>query len=174
MIAMKPEHKFFDKFIGNNVEQLLEFLSIKQDEILAGKIPGFPEDKLSQFNKINGPTTQLGDYYNIFDKEYFGHDALRDLHRELRALTKEACNYYGIDYDSQQYIIHGWYNLDYKTQNETGVSPLKNEQNFHDHMAGEGSPFFHGYYCVNAEPSSTWYKINGIDLFENINKNDRA
>jgi hypothetical protein len=37
-----------------------------------------------------------------------------------------------------------------------------------------GAPIFHGYYCVNAEPSITYYKINGNDLFENHNKNNRA
>ena len=171
---MKPTHKFFDFFLKNDLNKLVDFLIFKQDEILSGKIPGFSKEQLEKYNKFNGPTTQLGDYYNIFDKEHFGNDALRDLHRELRAIIKIACKYYGIDYDAQQYIIHGWYNLDYKTENEIGVSPLKNEQNFHDHMPGEGAPYFHGYYCVNAEPSSTWYKINGIDLFENINKNNRA
>ena len=174
MIAMKPAHKFFDVILENDLEKLTNFLMIKQEQILSGLIPGFPKDKLQQFNKFNGPTTQLGDYYNIFDKENFGDDALRDLHREIRNATKSACEYYGINYEEQKYIIHGWYNLDYKTENENGVSPLKHEENFHDHMAGEGAPYFHGYYCVNAEPSSTWYKINGIDLFENINKNNRA
>ena len=39
-----------------------------------------------------------------------------------------------------------------------------------------GAPWFHGYYCVNAEPSSTFYQINGDEsnVFENINKNNRA
>jgi hypothetical protein len=174
MIAMKPPHKFFEVIMENDLAKLLNFLIIKQGQILSGEIPGFPKDKLEKYDKFNGPTTQLGDYYNIFDKEYFGDDALRDLHRELRGAVKKACEYYGIDYDSQQYIIHGWYNLDYKSGDTGGVSPLNHEENFHDHMAGEGAPFFHGYYCVNAEPSSTWYKINGIDLFENVNKNNRA
>lgn len=174
MIAMKPPHKFFDIIMNNDLDKLINFLIIKQEQILSGLIPGFPKDELIKYNEINGPTTQLGDYYNIFDKENFGDDALRDLHRELRNLTKQACEYYNINYDEQKYIIHGWYNLDYKTTNDSGVSPLKNDKNFHDHMAGEGAPYFHGYYCVNAEPSSTWYKINGVDLFENINKNNRA
>lgn len=174
MIAMKPTHKFFDIIMNNDLEKLIDFLRIKQEQILNNEIPGFPESELKKYNKVNGPTTQLGDYYNIFDKENFGNDALRDLHRELRQLTKDACEYYNIDYEAQEYIIHGWFNFDFKTEGESGVSPLNHEENFHDHMAGEGAPYFHGYYCVNAEPSSTWYKINGIDLFENVNKNNRA
>ena len=62
--------------------------------------------------------------------------------------------------------------IECKTQNDNGVSPLKHEENFHDHMAGEGAPFFHGYYCVNAEPSITYYKVFGNDV-ENHNKNNR-
>lgn len=175
MISMKQPHKFFDVIMNNDLEKLSLFLTQKQQDILDGKIPGFPEEELKKYNNLNGPATQLGEYYNIFDKENFGCDELRDLHRELRNLTKEACEYYQINYDEQQYIIHGWFNLDHKTEG-TGVSPIKHSQNFHDHMAGEGAPYFHGYYCVNAEPSSTFYKIGGIDgdLFENINKNNRA
>lgn len=170
------EHKFFEVIMENDLDELSNFLSEKQDDILDGKVPGIPKEELSKYNKINGATTQLGNYYNIFDKEYFGHDALRDLHRELRGAMKIAAEYYDIDYDTEDYMIHGWYNLDFKSDSETGVSPLKNPDNFHDHMNGEGAPFFHGYYCINAEPSSTYYKIGGKDgeLFENINKNNRA
>lgn len=176
MISMKPSHKFFDIIMQNDLVELSSFLTRKQQEILDGKIPGFPEEELKKYNNFNGPATQLGRYYNIFDKRYFGHDALRDLHRELRNLTKQACEYYGIDYEANKYVIHGWFNLDFKTEGGSGVSPIKHEQNFHDHMAGEGAPYFHGYYCVNAEPSSTFYKIGGMDgeLFENININNRA
>ena len=173
MIKDKPAHKFFNVIMNNDLEKLSSFLIQKRDDILNGLIPGIPEAELKKYDKFNGPATQLGSYYNIFDKEHFGCDELRDLHRELRNTLKRACEYYGIDYDSQNYIIHGWYNLDYAGD---GVSPLKNSNHFHDHMAGEGVPYFHGYYCVNAEPSSTFYKIGGIDgeLFENVNVNNRA
>lgn len=176
MISMKQPHKFFDVIMNNDLQKLSLFLTQKQQDILDGKIPGFPEEELKKYNNSNGPATQLGEYYNIFDKENFGCDELRDLHSELRKVTKQACEYYGINYEDQKYIIHGWFNLDYKTEGSYGVSPIKNDQNFHDHMSGEGAPYFHGYYCVNAEPSSTFYKIGGIDgeLFENINKNNRA
>jgi hypothetical protein len=41
-------------------------------------------------------------------------------------------------------------------------------------MGGKGSPDFHGYYCVNAEPSVTFYLIDKVTEFENININNRA
>jgi hypothetical protein len=169
----KP-HKFFELMMENDLEQLSAFLLEKQEDILNGVIQTIPSEKLAGFNKDNGVTTQLGHYYNIFDKEYFGHDSLRDLHRELRNTMKLAAEYYEIDYDSEDYMIHGWVNIDFKSGNDKGVSPLNNPENFHDHMGGKGIPLFHGYYCVNAEPSSTFYKINGEDPFENINKNNRA
>jgi hypothetical protein len=173
---IRKDHKFFELIMENDLDELYEFLSKKQTEILDGLVPGIPEEELSKYNKDNGATTQLGNYYNIFDKRYFGHDALRDLHRELRATMKVAAEYYEIDYDANNYMIHGWYNLDPKTEGESGVNPIKNDLFMHDHMGGEGIPTFHGYYCVNAEPSSTYYKIGGPDgeLFENINKNNRA
>ena len=169
----KP-HKFFELIMENDLQELSRFLLEKQEDILKGLVSTIPSEKLDGYTKENGVTTQLGDYYNIFDKEYFGHDCLRDLHRELRNTMKSAAEYYDIDYDAEDYMIHGWYNVDFKSGNDKGVSPIKNPENFHDHMGGQGIPVFHGYYCVNAEPSSTFYKINGETPFENINKNNRA
>jgi hypothetical protein len=173
---IKKDHKFFEVIMENSLLELNNFLVQKQYDMIAGFIPGIPSEEISKYDKLTGVTTQLGNYYNIFDKENFGHDALRDLHRELRAVMKQAAEYYEIDYDAENYMIHGWYNLDYTSGPEGGVSPLKNMSHFHDHMGGEGAPFFHGYYCVNAEPSSTYYKIGGNDgtPFENVNKNNRA
>ena len=79
-------------------------------------------------------------------------------------MTKEACNYYGIDFYEQQYMIQGWFNINYNK---------KGKLDWHDH-GPTGAPNFHGYYCVNAEPSITHYKIDGIHEVENINKNNRA
>ena len=94
----------------------------------------------------------------------------------LNKTMKDASEYYEIDFNSQNYVIQGWFNVDYKKGggNESSVSPIIHNNHFHDHMDGVGSPVFHGYYCVNAEPSSTFYKINNEVLFENINKNNRA
>jgi hypothetical protein len=171
MTSSKQPHRFFERFINNDLEDLQLYLAEKQKEILAGKIEGIPTEKLANFTDENGPATQLGSYYNIFN---FDHRAIKALKTALKdCMVNDVSEYYGIDYDAQDYMIHGWFNLDYKTQGG-GVSPLEHPEHFHDHMGGEGSPIFHGYYCVNAEPSSTWYKINGETLFENINKNNRA
>ena len=166
-------HKFFERFLDNDLDQLYVYLEQKQEELLSGKLVEIPEEKLKQYNKGNGGVTQLGSYYNIFS---FDNLSILELQKSINSMVKEACDYYGIDFDSQEYMINGWYNVDYKVEIAGVVSPLKNSDHYHDHMGGEGAPVFHGYYCVNAEPSITYYKIGGINgvPFENINKNNRA
>lgn len=170
MTKRKP-HKFFERFLDNNLINLYTYLENKTDEIVNGTLFPIDQDRLSKFNKYNGPSTQLGSEYNVFS---FDHQGLKALHESLRDAIKEACVYYDVDFEVSDYRIHGWYNYDPKTQGGSGVNPIKNEMFMHDHMGGEGAPYFHGYYCVNAEPSITYYKINGEELFENHNKNNRA
>jgi hypothetical protein len=171
MIAMKPPHKFFERILNNNTESLYLYLEDFLDKILNGQIEDIPKDKVVNFNKHNGAPTQLGMYYNIFSLD---NPNIKNLQNSLRDIVKEACEYYGHDYDSMDYMIHGWYNYDPKPEGGSRVNPIKNDQFFHDHMGGEGAPVYHGYYCVYAEPSITFYKINNEVLFENKNVNNRA
>lgn len=171
MLTNKPEHKFFERFLDNNLDEMYEYLEMKQEELLAGTLVEIPLEELAKYNKENGAATQLGKYYNVFT---FTHPTVQKLKHALNSTVVEACEYYGIDFESSNFAINGWFNYDPKTSGSSGVNPLKNDRFFHDHMGGEGAPVFHGYYCVNAEPSSTFYKINGETPFENINKNNRA
>lgn len=182
MIAMKPQHKFFESYVENDLDSLFSYLLVKQEELLSGVLVEIPSDVLSKYNKQNGPTTQLGGYYNVFK---LNHEGILKLKENLSKIMKDASEYYGLDYEESQFMIHGWYNLDYRSYTSwddkkqklttvNGVSPIKNSHSFHDHAEGTGSPIFHGYYCVNAEPSITYYKINREVLFENHNKNNRA
>jgi hypothetical protein len=172
MIAMKSNkrpHRFFERFINNDLDDLYVYLKDKHKEILDGKVGNIPAEELAKFNEINGAPTQLGHYYNVFD---FDHRAIKVLKKALYDAMQDACEYYEIDFKAKDYMIHGWFNLDYRSDGK--VSPLEKPEHYHDHMGGEGAPVFHGYYCVNAEPSSTYYLINGETPFENINKNNRA
>jgi hypothetical protein len=172
LISPKPPHKFFDRFLDNDLDDMYSYLYLKAQDLVAGKIGNVPQEILSKFNIYNGAPTQLGDYYNIFTWDHPGIKKLKDA---LADTIQEACEYYGIDYAKENYFINGWFNLDFKTEGEgAGVSPLKHPEHYHDHAGGTGIPVFHGYYCVNAEPSSTFYKIKDTDtVFENINKNNR-
>lgn len=172
MITPKPPQKFFERFLDNDLDALYSYLYEKAEELVSGKIGNIPKETLDKFSLSNGAPTQLGDFYNIFT---WDNPAIKKLQEGLADAVKEASEYYGIDYDSENYFINGWFNLDFKTENpDYGVSPLKHPQHYHDHAGGTGAPVFHGYYCVNAEPSSTFYKIDrGDKIFENINKNNR-
>lgn len=174
---LKKPHKFFDIMLDNDLNHLKQFLSKMEDDILDNNILRIPESDISKYGKKMGSATKIGiEYYNIFT---FVHPGIHSLYTGLRDLMKDVCKYYEIDFYKEKYLIHGWFNLDYATPNRGkfgGVNPIKNPEHFHDHMSGIGAPTFHGYYCVDAEPSSTFYLIDRDkeNLFENINKNNRA
>jgi hypothetical protein len=165
----KPKHKFFERFLDNDLNDLYAYLENELDNLLNNKLTPISEEDLDIFTKYNGAATQLGKYYNIFN---FKNAAIDELRVALKEMAKEACNYYGIDY--KKYYINGWFNYDQASHLNNAVSPVKNANHYHDHMGGTGAPIFHGYYCINAEPSSTFYKINNSVEFENVNKNNRA
>jgi hypothetical protein len=168
---LKKPHKFFERYLDNDLDNLFNFLSLKEDEIINKQFANIPLDKVEKYTKKGqGAPSQLDHYYNVFD---FDNENIKNLFNGLIDATKEACEYYGIDFIKHNYMIHGWFNIDSSSKGTAGVSPIKHENHFHDHVGGTGAPIFHGYYCVNAEPSTTFYKINGTELFENVNKNNR-
>ena len=170
-MSNKKQHMFFERYLDNDLDKLYNYLTQKQSDILEGKIESIPKEELSKFDQYNGPSTQLGNHYNIF---LFNSVEIFNLKHQLKRMIVEASHYYDIDFYEQAYMIHGWFNLDHKSGGGNTVSPLNNDMFFHDHMEGHGAPDFHGYYCVNAEPSSTYYKIDNETMFENVNKNNRA
>lgn len=163
----KPSHKFFEKILNNDLETLTSFLSQKMSEFSEGKVPNVTKE---QYDKLVGDAvaTKLGQHYNIFQ---FHNKEIHNLYSAVSEMAKEACDYYGIDFKAENYMIQGWFNFDKYKKPE----PLP-DRYLHDHMEGNGAPDFHGYYCVNAEPSHTYYKIGGMDgeRFANVNKNNRA
>ena len=182
MIAMsKPPHKFFDKIIDNDLDSLFDYLVDDQKKMVAGQRDFIPKEELVGVDEDHGPSTQLAHHYNIFDKNTYSHPGLDKLKDALRDLVFEASAYYGLDFNEQNYAIKGWYNLDKKMLPGTreqwlAANPDKSsvKMNLHDQMGGEGAPVFHGYYCVNAEPSVTFYQIDRVKDFDNVNINNRA
>ena len=170
----KKSHKFFDKTISNDLTSLTEFLTNLQSAIVNDNILRMPQDLFDKHNKLqSGAATLSGDFYNIFN---YTNPGIVSLYNALSETMNEVCDYYDIDRKKQQYMIHGWFNFDYPNDNYIDtVSPIIDPKFFHDHSGGKGAPEFHGYYCVNAEPSTTFYKIhnNPDTIFHNINKNNR-
>ena len=163
----KPKHKFFERTLNNDLEALTNFLSQKMLEFSQGRVPNVTKEQYDNL-KDDAVATKLGQHYNIFQ---FHNKEIHNVYSAVSEMIKEACQYYGIDFKEENYMIQGWFNFDRYKKPE----PLP-DRYLHDHMDGKGAPDFHGYYCVNAEPSHTYYKIGGMDgeRFANVNKNNRA
>jgi hypothetical protein len=153
------EHRFFERNIGNDLNALNHYIDKKYNE-LKDENWGILVPKDRPYDPGNHWLT-----FNVFN---FENEGLNSIKSNVAEMTKEACSYYGIDYDKQKYYIHGWFNY-YNTKRNIGLEPK--DLHFHDH--GNVPNTFHGYYCLNAEPSITYYKING-EIFKNINQNNRA
>ena len=154
---MTKPHKFFELQSNNNLEEITRYLDNKYNEMKEKNW----QDKTRFYDPGNHFLT-----YNIF---HFYNKGIYSLQNDVKNLVIEACDYYNIDFNSQNYYIHGWFNY-WPEQHNIKTNP--DELHYHDH--GDISPnLFHGYYCVNAEPSITHYKIGG-NRFDNINKNNRV
>jgi hypothetical protein len=167
----KPQQKFFERYLNNDLDELSKYLLQIEQELVFGDAFKVPLEVQEKFRNNNpGASTALYEFYNIFN---FENESVKRLKVSLADVTKEACDYYGINYYESDYKINGWFNVDYGSAYGNNPYTADHTEDFHDHMDGMGAPTFHGYYCVNAEPSSTFYLINQVLKFENINKNNR-
>jgi hypothetical protein len=160
----KP-HKFFEKYLDNDLNKLSDFLEKKYKEIEEAKVPGVSklhENGREVWLESGSLSTVKWKEYNVFQ---FYNEEIYNLFIGVRETVKEACQYYGVNFEQQQYMIQGWFNITHSG---------KGKLDWHDH-GGPFAPFFHGYYCVNAEPSVTNYKIfnNDAMIVNNVNKNNR-
>jgi hypothetical protein len=172
------EHKFFERFLDNNLDDLYNYLSILYSEIESGKVysldtffdgNSFVELDRKSLHPADSISSKTYSNYNIFK---FEHQAIRNLGKEIKSMVIEACDYYGIDFDEQNYYLHGWFNLYKNPISKNFVETNKDNLGWHEH-SGSGMPYFHGYYSVYAEPSTTYYRVFEDDV-EISNKNNRA
>jgi len=169
MIAMKPPHKFFERHLTNDLESLSMFLTDVESKMQSGEFFNIGPEDVELGKKTDCFATSLAHTYNVFQ---LYHPGIYNLYNAVRDMTIEACNYYGVNFKEQKYYIQGWFNLD--KREEFGNKDSLNPEDLHDHGDGSGIPYFHGYYCVNAEPSVTHYFVNREAMFENVNVNNRA
>jgi hypothetical protein len=165
---MKKEHKFFTKKLTNDLDFLSNFLIDLNSQMINMTFPGISKAALFAASQKKNVSTPLASYYNLFK---YDNKELINLKNSLKELTVEACEYYDIDFEKENFYVRAWFNLDNKLP-KLLISPLINSNNFHDHASASGAPEFHGYYSVNAEPSSTYYMINNENIFEVVNKNN--
>lgn len=161
---IKP-FKVFDKVIDNDLSKFVPYIMKKSEQLYALEVPGFGQEELEKINQgyLNTKNPQAPyRYYNVFQ---FHNSMVYKIHTVLRELVKEACKYYELDFDEQQYMIQGWINITDKFTDSA----------WHDH-GGKKAPDFHGYYSVQAEPSITHYRIDGDESkpFDNKNIDNRV
>jgi hypothetical protein len=155
-------HRFFEKHLNNDLENLSKELQIRYEKIKNAEVAGVtPITNFESWQESNSVSTMKWRQYNVFQ---FHIPEIHSLFLAIRDMAKEACEYYNIDFKKQQYMVQGWFNIN---SNDKG-----GKLDWHDHGPG-GSPFFHGYYCVNAEPSITHYVVFDKKI-QNVNKNNRA
>jgi hypothetical protein len=165
MLKPSKEHKFFEKYLDNDLQELSKFLEKQYDLIENAKLAGVTsmENDPGYWIDSKSLSTVKWREYNVFQ---FYHSSIHKLYKEIVSTVKEACEYYEVDFDKQQYYIQGWFNINSVAKG--------GKLNWHDH-GGPFAPHFHGYYCVNAEPSTTHYQINDGSgrVVDNVNKNNR-
>lgn len=161
----KKPQKFFERYLDNDLDYVASALKREYDRIANCEMIGItPHDNDKDiFTYSKSLSTHKSREYNAFQMYYpFMHKLLS----AVVDMTIEACEYYEIDYNSEQWYAAAWFNIN---STEKG-----GRLNWHDHIDPQIKvPAFHGYYSVNAEPSETHYLINS-ELVSNVNKNNRA
>ena len=128
-------HKFFEKYLDNDLENLSKELQIRYEKIKSAEVLGVtPTTDFESWQESNSVSTMKWRQYNVFQ---FHIPEIYNLFLALRDMAKEACEYYDIDFAKQQYMVQGWFNIN---SNDKG-----GKLDWHDHGPG-GAPFFHGYY----------------------------
>jgi hypothetical protein len=158
--SSKPQ-KFFERQIDmNNLEELEKVLHVTYDRIKNGELISGPKNENTPWDNSGSVTTVNWNKYNVFQ---IYDENIHTLFRAVRDMAQDACEYYELDFIKEQFMVQGWFNINY---NHVG------KLDWHEH-GGDGAPHFHGYYCVNAEPSITHYRVFDEEI-ENVNKNNRA
>lgn len=144
----KP-HKFFEREIFANGKGIREFADIfyqyiKEKHPSASKALNYKEDADgSAMMDLILSENVLGQYSPL----------AFDLLKVIKELVIEACEYYEIDFEKERYYLHSWLNY------AKGPRVVHDDQiKLDDH--GWRPKHFHGYYAINAEPSTTFYELD--------------
>ena len=155
------EHKFFERQIDmNDLDELEKLLVHQYERINRGELIKGDKNNKTPWDNSGSVTTVNWNKYNVFQ---FYDKNIYTLFRAVRDMTMDACQHYELDFIKEQFYVQGWFNINY---NHIG------KLDWHEH-GGEGSPHFHGYYCVKAEPSQTHYRVFEKEIAVD-NKNNRA
>lgn len=159
----KP-HKFFERFLDIDLAEAADLLRHEYGRIERHEMRGIKTNNFEDpFSYTKSVSTAKSREYNAF-QIYFPF--MHDIYSAITDMVVEACKYYDLDYNSEKWGIAAWFNINSR---EKGA-----KLDWHDHIPpGNKIAAFHGYFSVNAEPSETWYNIDG-QMKVNQNKNNRA
>lgn len=157
-------HRFFERYLSTDLDNAAELLRHQYSRIENFEMRGIKKnDYEDPFSYTKSVSTAKSREYNVFQIYY---PFLHNLYSALVEMVVEGCHYYGVDYNSEQWMVAGWFNINSRAKGA--------KLEWHDHIPPEESfAAFHGYYSVSAEPSDTYYNING-QVKLNHNKNNRA
>jgi hypothetical protein len=161
----KKPQKFFVRDLDLDLEEATDILKKEYDRIANLEMFGITPhtNPTDIFTYSKSYSTHKSREYNAFQMYY---PFLHDLYSAVVDMTREACEYYEIDYNSERWVCQSWFNINSRQKG--------GKLDWHDHVDDHLKvPAFHGYFSVNAEPSETHYNING-DIKINTNKNNRA
>jgi hypothetical protein len=161
---IKPQ-KFFTRDLNLDLQEVTDTLKFEYNRIANCEMRGIAphSDTLDIFTYSKSVSTQKSREYNAFQMYY---PFMHELYSAVVDMTREACKYYEIDYNSEQWVAQAWFNINSRAKG--------GKLDWHDHLDPNIKvPAFHGYYSVNAEPSQTHYLINDEEKI-NHNKNNRA
>jgi len=158
--SLQP-HRFFEYTLENDLDLLVNELTDRYQKIEKAEVLGVtPLTGSEIWKESNSVSTMKWQQYNVFQFHILG---IRKLYNAVSEMVKEACEYYDIDFYEQDFMMQGWFNINYAKSGKL---------DWHDHSP-QGAPFFHGYYAVKAEPSETHYYA--FDEHKvNDNKNNKA
>lgn len=156
LVDLKTMIKFYREQINNDLQLLTDDL-LTRYRAMGDKFSVTEED---QFVDSQSLSTIKWKEYNVFQ---FHLPEIRALYRAISSMTRQACLDLSIDFEEQNYMLQGWFNVNYKDSGHLS---------WHDHGV-PGANSFHGYYCVKAEPSTTTYK-NSTNFVVITNQNNVA
>lgn len=159
----KP-HKFFERYLNIDLEEAASLLRHEYGRIERYEMRGIRKNDFEDpFAYTKSVSTSKSREYNAFQM-YFPF--MHDIYSSITDMVVEACKYYELDYNAERWVIAAWFNINSRQKGA--------KLEWHDHVPPEAKvAAFHGYFSVNAEPSETWYNIDG-QVKINQNKNNRA
>lgn len=104
------------------------------------------DKEMPAYDDVSGKTSLTTNLYNTYNLFMYPYDEFYNLYQEIKTLFHDCC------IDEDQYYIQCWVNF-YKKGDFI---------DWHNHWAPEHRTW-HGFFCVDCEPSKTTYNVPGYN-----------